>query len=979
MKKRILTNIALVIVLTAAFSALAAPVSADETYGEYLLQYDDAIKEVRRQYIGEESVPWASSYTVDRYDSEILTIKEGFALSDAYIAQFQNELTEHQVNYWDDTGSGILDFGWTLYSATDATAEMVSVHFEEPVVLCHDTIDTPVKTTVPAHIMKYDTIGLFTPQASLKGTTELIGDDVTATFTSDVQNCSGNQIIFDYSLLITGPGVMAYADPNDALGFIEREDKTEACTISISRVGTMTVARDDPSARWYPVEDTFTETWQAESLTTDMNIYESSLSGPNMDYSLTSATLPARTPVAKDIFNVMDYGAVGDGVAYDTVAINDAIAAASAAPNGGIVYFPAGTYLSGSINMRSNVTLKLDADATLLGTRVTSHYDPKPHYFIKGENLTNVGFIGPGTIDGNDAFEPWEPGEETAPPPPECWIMSTLSWQTDPTKYERGPETIHLKSSSNVLIKDINIRHSPNQAINIRDGSDTFIERFRSQNVRVDGIDPTRYFNFTINHCEIISLDDAVAIKDYCENVTVKDTLISCFINALKIGTTSQGDFRNIRYNNCIVHNAAEIPSYGGEEYTTQAGISLISADGGTIEDLSATNIILRNVGYPIFIRLGDRTKFVGPHDPGTIQDITLSNIVATGANHSSLMLGLPEKSIGPGINLSDINITCEGGGSREDFYRDVPEIRESDGVYPDPQYLLEGKTPAYGFFLRHVDGLTFNNVQLGFDESDLRAAILCEDVDNFVLDGYDAESYEYAISLDAATVSFFDVTSDVMMDGQITATPKASIPAGPPPVGRVIGSYVEINTTDVTYVGPVAVGLPYDESSVSNEEWLKLFHHDGSSWHDVTVGVDTVNNVVYGEVTSLSPFVVVEEEAPEGAGCFIATAAYGSYLDSHVETLRNFRDQYLVTNPVGSALVSAYYDISPPLAEFIDDNPALKPIVRVGLLPAVGLSELAVNTTLSEKLAIVGSLALLSFALAVWLSRRRGKGPQYS
>jgi len=251
--------------------------------------------------------------------------------------------------------------------------------------------------------------------------------------------------------------------------------------------------------------------------------------------------------------------------------------------------------------------------------------------------------------------------------------------------------------------------------------------------------------------------------------------------------------------------------------------------------------------------------------------------------------------------------------------------------------------------------------------------------VDNFVFDGFGAESYEYAISLDAATVSFFDVTSDVMMAGQTTATPMASIPAGPPPVGRVIGSYVEINTTDVTYVGPVAVGLPYDESSVSNEEWLKLFHHDGSSWHDVTVGVDTVNNVVYGEVTSLSPFVVVEEEAPEGAGCFIATAAYGSYLDSHVETLRNFRDQYLVTNPVGSALVSAYYDISPPLAEFIDDNPALKPIVRVGLLPAVGLSELAVNTTLSEKLAIVGSLALLSFALAVWLSRRRGKGPQYS
>ena len=116
-------------------------------------------------------------------------------------------------------------------------------------------------------------------------------------------------------------------------------------------------------------------------------------------------------------------------------------------------------------------------------------------------------------------------------------------------------------------------------------------------------------------------------------------------------------------------------------------------------------------------------------------------------------------------------------------------------------------------------------------------------------------------------------------------------------------------------------------------------------------------------------------EPGVNGGGCFIATAAYGSYLDSHVDTLRDFRDQYLVDNPVGQALVSTYYKLSPPVAEFIDDHPALKPIVRVGLLPAVAMSTVAVNTTLAHKIAIVGSLALVSVALAVWLSRRRGKG----
>lgn len=108
----------------------------------------------------------------------------------------------------------------------------------------------------------------------------------------------------------------------------------------------------------------------------------------------------------------------------------------------------------------------------------------------------------------------------------------------------------------------------------------------------------------------------------------------------------------------------------------------------------------------------------------------------------------------------------------------------------------------------------------------------------------------------------------------------------------------------------------------------------------------------------------------PEGE-CFIATAAYGSYLDSHVQTLRDFRDQYLLTNPVSSVLVSAYYKTSPPIADFIDDHPALKPIVRIGLLPAVALTTVVVSTTLVEKMAIAGGLALVSMAIAMWLRRR--------
>ena len=107
------------------------------------------------------------------------------------------------------------------------------------------------------------------------------------------------------------------------------------------------------------------------------------------------------------------------------------------------------------------------------------------------------------------------------------------------------------------------------------------------------------------------------------------------------------------------------------------------------------------------------------------------------------------------------------------------------------------------------------------------------------------------------------------------------------------------------------------------------------------------------------------------GGGCFIATAAYGSSLDSHVDTLRSFRDQYLETNPLGSAFVSLYYKVSPPMADFIEKHPTLKPIVRAGLWPAVAMSSVALNTTLAEKAVILVAMALFAAVLIMWLMRR--------
>jgi hypothetical protein len=133
------------------------------------------------------------------------------------------------------------------------------------------------------------------------------------------------------------------------------------------------------------------------------------------------------------------------------------------------------------------------------------------------------------------------------------------------------------------------------------------------------------------------------------------------------------------------------------------------------------------------------------------------------------------------------------------------------------------------------------------------------------------------------------------------------------------------------------------------------------------------VGSIAYGDDMSLTTDGEpgVSGGGGGGGGCFIATAAYGSYLDSHVDTLRSFRDQYLETNPIGSAFVSLYYKVSPPMADFIEKHPTLKPVVRAALMPAVAMSSVALNTTLAEKAVILALVTLFSVALALLLSQR--------
>ena len=151
------------------------------------------------------------------------------------------------------------------------------------------------------------------------------------------------------------------------------------------------------------------------------------------------------------------------------------------------------------------------------------------------------------------------------------------------------------------------------------------------------------------------------------------------------------------------------------------------------------------------------------------------------------------------------------------------------------------------------------------------------------------------------------------------------------------------------------------------------------ANWSGDVYTIDDVDAALTTITMDNSYSIRANFDIPGSQCCCVATAAYGTPMAEELEILREFRDEYLLTKPVGKGLVEFYYKVSPPMAEFITEHPSLKPVARVGLAPAVAMSTVAVNTTMPDKIAIIGLVALVSVALAVWATRRRGRGPEHT
>ena len=439
------------------------------------------------------------------------------------------------------------------------------------------------------------------------------------------------------------------------------------------------------------------------------------------------------------LVDVRAFGAIGDGRALDTLSINKAIDACHAG-GGGVAYVPPGTYLCGTVVLKSNVTLYLEAGSTLLGSATLSDYAPQTGPNLLGDanqkhllfarDAENVTLAGPGRIDGQGpAF--WAPSGRKAPAPEEAWRdVATYDWKA----LDRPSPLLEFYNCKNLRIQDVRIENASGWTLRPIQCDNVFIRGITIKNPVIgpntDGIDATCCQNLFISDCHIDTGDDAICLKSESpygggprvqKNITITNCVLTCCCNALKFGTATRGGFENVVFSNSVIVND-DVPLNA----RVIAGIALEMVDGGWVEGVTISNIRMQRVRTPIFIRRGNRSGAA----PGALRGVMIENVHATGALLTSSITGLAGFDV-EDVTLSNIRIDTEEKGLADWVRREIPEAPKA---YPEAR--MFGRLPASGFYCRHVTGLRMRHVEIKSAPGEARPALFCEDVKDLDVDG---------------------------------------------------------------------------------------------------------------------------------------------------------------------------------------------------------------------------------------------------
>jgi len=409
------------------------------------------------------------------------------------------------------------------------------------------------------------------------------------------------------------------------------------------------------------------------------------------------------------VFNIRDYGAVGDGKTLDTPAINKAIEDCAAA-GGGQVLLPPGRYLSGTVHLKSHVTLFLEAGATLVGTTDLDQYQyPKiPDFMpeakwgkwhrglIVGDGLQDIAIAGQGVIDGNKVFDPT--GEERM----------------------RGPHTFLFVNCRKVTVRDVSFVDSANYAMLFHVSSQVEV-----RNVTFSGGWDGVHFRGAPNHpcrdvriigCQFFTGDDSIAGR-YWENTLISDCIVNSSCNGIRL----IGPATHLIINNCLFYGPGVHPHRTSDRHNMLAGINLQpggwDATEGALDDVLISDITMHNVSTPFHFTL---------KSGNTAGNILVNRVTATGVYLAASAIESWAETKFMNVVFRDVTVEYKGGGTLEDARKDV----KSPGTDARP-------LPAWGFHARNVQNLQFDNVRLRFEKEDLRPVLICTGVDRLILEDF--------------------------------------------------------------------------------------------------------------------------------------------------------------------------------------------------------------------------------------------------
>jgi Glycosyl hydrolases family 28 len=452
---------------------------------------------------------------------------------------------------------------------------------------------------------------------------------------------------------------------------------------------------------------------------------------------LAMLVLPVVALAGGTALDVRQFGATGDGTNLDTIALQKAIDAAANAGGGTVVFSP-GRYLSGSLNLKSHVTLQLNKDAILLGsTNRLDYHKANTYALLLADNQQDITVCGQGVIDG-----------QGTPLAVNAERLRKEGMLPD-AKGDPRPDIINFRNCTNVAVRNITLKNSGNWVEDYRDCEHLTVENIKVHSLAAlnnDGIDVDGCIHAVVRGCDINSEDDGICLKSTdrtCEDVLVENCRVRSSCNGLKFGTSSVGGFKNI-----ICHDV--------EIYDTYiTGIALEIVDGGEMTNVNISRIKISGTHNAIFIRLGHR-DVKGPI--GMLHGVTLSDITAeipdmpmdsmtnfpsadpyhTPALITASITGLPGHPV-QDVTLKNISLIYGGigsapqdGQSRLDNLAKVPESAKG---YPESR--MFGTLPAWGFYCRHVEGIKFENVTLRVQGQDYRPALICDEARDITLNRF--------------------------------------------------------------------------------------------------------------------------------------------------------------------------------------------------------------------------------------------------